>query len=181
MLIAKSDQLINIVTKLAEDVHILKSGKGVLVVATSPTAATSPVAAIPSVATTPPPAARVLVDENTPNMPTNDGYWYNSNEGDGVPNDGNDGHTHSSPANEDNSTPMEMNEVVGIVGEPLDAGVSIKAPMEGKYMGLGKRIVRRIAAYRSPFIPQCIKQFRHLTKTERSVGDYAFVTDMDDE
>ena len=181
MLIAKSDQLINIVTKLAKYVHIFKSGKGVPVVATSPAATTSPVAAIPSGAATPPPAARVPVDANTLNMPTDDGYWYNSNEGDEVPNDENDGHTHSSPANEDNSTPMEMNEVVGIVGEPLDAGVSIKAPMEGKYMGVGKRIVRRIVAYKSPFIPQCIKQFHHLTKTERSVGDYAFATDMDDE
>ena len=114
-------------------------------------------------------------------MPTNDGYWYNSNEGDGVLNDGSDCDTHSSPANEDNSTPMEMDEVVGIVGEPLNACVAIKAPMEGKYKGVGKRIVRRTAAYRSPFIPQCRKQFRHLTKMKRFVGDYAFATDMDDE
>ena len=94
MLTAKSDQLISIVTKLVEDVHILKSGKGV------PVAATPPAAATPSY-------------ENTPNMPTNDGYWYNSNEGDEVPNDVNDGHTHSSPANEENSTPMKIDEVVG--------------------------------------------------------------------
>ena len=93
----------------------------------------------------------------------------------------NDGHTHSSPANEDNSTPMEMDEVVGLVGEPSDVGIAIKAPIEGKYKGVGKRIVRRTVAYRSPFIPQYIKQFRHLTKMERSVGDYAFVTDMDDD
>ena len=53
--------------------------------------------------------------------------------------------------------------------------------MKGKDKGVGKRIVRRIAAYRSPFIAQCIKQFHHLTKTERFVGDYAFATDMDDE
>ena len=53
--------------------------------------------------------------------------------------------------------------------------------MERKYKRVGKRIVRRTAAYRSPFIPQCIKQFRHLTKMERSIGDYAFATDMDDE
>ena len=141
MLITKFDQLINKVTKLEKDVHILKSGKGV------PIATTSPISATPSVAATPPPATRVLVYAtpplgatppatatpsyaNTPNMPTNDGYWYNSNEGDGVPNDGNDGHTHSSPTNEDYSTPMEMDEVVGIVGEPSDAGVAIKAPME---------------------------------------------------
>ena len=72
MLIAKSDQLINIVTKLAKDVHILKSGKGVPVVATSPAAATplvpatSPAATTPSVAATPPPATRVLVDATPP-------------------------------------------------------------------------------------------------------------------
>ena len=33
---------------------------------------------------------------------------------------------------------MEMDEVVGIIGEPSDAGVAIKAPMEGKYKGGGK-------------------------------------------
>ena len=125
MLIAKSDKLISIVAKLAKDVHILKSGKRVPVAATS-LATTTPLAtATPSYA-------------NTPNMSTNDGYWYNSNEGDGVPNDGNDGHTHSSPANEDNSPPMEMDEVVGIIGEASDASVTIKAPMEGKYKGGGK-------------------------------------------
>ena len=79
-------------------------------------------------------------------MPTNDGYWYNSNEGGGVPNDGNDGHTHLSPTNEDNSTHMEMDEVVGIVGEPLDASIAIKSPIEGKDKGMGKQIVRRISA-----------------------------------
>ena len=83
-----------------------------------------------------------------------------------MPNDGDDGHTHSSPANKDNSTPMEMDEVVGIVGDPSDAGVAIKAPMEGKYKGVGERMVRRTTAYKSSFIPQCIKQFRHLTKME---------------
>ena len=118
-MIAKSDKLISIVTKLAEDVHILKYGKRVLVATTSLATAT------PSY-------------ENTPNMLTNDGYWYNSNEGDGVPNDGNDGHTHSSPANEDNSPPMEMDGVVGIIGEVSDASVAIKAPIEGKYKGGGK-------------------------------------------
>ena len=41
MLIAKSNQLISIVTKLTEDVNILKSGKGVLVAATSHVVATS--------------------------------------------------------------------------------------------------------------------------------------------
>ena len=72
MLIAKSDQLINIVTKLAEDVHILKSEKGVPVVTTSPAAATppvpatSPAATTPSVTATPPPATRVLVDATPP-------------------------------------------------------------------------------------------------------------------
>ena len=86
-------------------------GKSLTAAATPPIAATSPVVAISSIAATPPPTARFPVDatpqvgatppatatpsyENTPNMPTNDGYWYNSNEGDGVPNDGNDGHTH---------------------------------------------------------------------------------------
>ena len=49
-----------------------------------------------------------------------------------MPNDENDGHTHSSPANGDNSTPMEMDELVGIVGEPLDAGIAIKSPIKGK-------------------------------------------------
>ena len=172
--------------------HILKPRKGV------PLAATSPVTATPSIPTTPPPTARVPIDatppigatplatttpsySNTLNMPTNDGYWYNSNEGDGVPNDGNDGHTHSSPTNDNNSTPMEMDEVVGIVGEPSDAGVAIKAPMEGKDKGVGKRIVRKTAAYKSPSIPQCIKQFRHFTEKRRSVGDYSFATYMDDE
>ena len=58
-----------------------------------------------------------------------------------MPNDGNNGHTHLSTANEDNSTPTEMDEVVGIVGEPLVASVAIKAPMEGKYKGVGKRMV----------------------------------------
>ena len=139
MLIAKSDKLISIVTKLVEDMHILKSGKGVPITATSPVvatppvAATSPIATTPSVAATLPPAARVPVDatpplgatlpatttpsyENTPNMTTTDGYWYNSNEG--VPSDGNDDHTHSSLTNEDNSIPMEMDEVVGIISEP---------------------------------------------------------------
>ena len=175
--------LISTVTKLVEDVHILKFGKGVLVAATSPAAttppvvATSPVAATSSVAATPPPNAKVPINAtpsatatpsyaNTLNMPTNDGSWYNSNEGDGVPNDGNDGHAHSSPTNEDNSTLMEMDEIVGIIGEPSVAGVAIKAPIEGKDKGVGKRIVTRIAAYRSPFIPQCIKQFRHLIETE---------------
>ena len=114
-------------------------------------------------------------------MPTNDGYWYNSNKGDGVPNDGGNGHPHSSLADKDNSTPMEMDEVVGIVGDPSDAGVAIKAPMEGKYKGVGKRMVRRTTSYKSSFIPQCIKQFCHLTKMERSIGDYAFAIDMDDE
>ena len=132
MLIAKSDKLINIVTKLEEDVYILKSGKGVPVVATSPApAARVPVDAIPPLGATPPAIATPSYP-NTPNMPTNDGYWYSCNEGDGVPNDGNNGHTHSSPANEYNSTPMEMDEVVGIISEPSDAGVAIKAPMEGK-------------------------------------------------
>ena len=158
MLIAKFDQLISIVTKLAEDVRILNSRKGVPVATTSPIAttppvdATSPVATITSITATPPPTARVPIDAtpslgvippttstpsyaNTPNMLTNDGYWYNSNEGDEVPNDGNDGHTHSSLANEDNSIPMKMDEVVGIVGEPSDEGVVIKAPMEGKDKG----------------------------------------------
>ena len=150
MLIAKSDKLISIVTKLVEDMHILKSGKGVPITATSPVAATPPVATTSPIATTPfvdatlPPAARVPVDattatpsyENTPNMTTTDGYWYNSNEG--VPNDENDGNTHSSLTNEDNSIPMEMDEVVGIISEPSDASVVIKAPMKGKYKGVGK-------------------------------------------
>ena len=48
---------------------------------------------------------------------------------------------------------MEMNEVVRIIGEPSDAGVAIKSPMEGKDKGVGKRIVRRTTAYRSQFIP----------------------------
>ena len=59
-----------------------------------------------------------------------------------------------------------MDEVIGIVDEPSDVGVAIKAPVEGKDKGMGKRIARRIAAYKSLFIPQCIKQFRHLTRTE---------------
>ena len=163
--------------------HILKSRKGFPIAATFPVAAThpvaatftiadtSPVATTPSITATPPPAARVPINAtpligdtplatttpsyvNTLNMPTNDGYWYNSNEGDGVPNDGNNGHTHSSPTNDYNSTPMEMDEVVGIVGEPLDAGVAIKAPIEGKDKGVEKRIVRKIVAYKSPSIPQ---------------------------
>ena len=62
-----------------------------------------------------------------------------------------------------------------------DTSVAIKAPIEGKDKGAGKRIVRRITTYRSPFIPQCIKKFYHLTKTERFVGDYAFAINMDDE
>ena len=124
MLIAKSNQLINIVTKLAEDVNILKSGKGVPVAATSPVVATPPVDATP-------PTIVTLSSVNTPNMPTNDGYLYNSNEGGGVPNDGNDGQIHPSPGNEDNSTPTEIDEIVGIVGGPSDVGVAIKAPMEG--------------------------------------------------
>ena len=139
--------MINIVTKLAKDVHILKSRKGVPIAARSPSIATPPVASTPSVAGTPPPVTRVPIDAtppvgatssyaNTPNMLTNDGYCYNYNE-DRVPNDGNDGHTHSSPTNEDKSTPMEMDEVVGIIGEPLDAGVAIKAPMEGNDKGGG--------------------------------------------
>ena len=190
--------------------HILKSRKGVPivvaslivatppVVATSPIVDTSPVAATPSIAATPPLTAKVPIEatppigatplatttlsyENTPNILTNDGYWYNSNEGDRVPNDGNDGHTHSSPTNDDNSTPMEMDEVIGIVGEPSEAGVAIKALMEGKDKGVGKKIVRKTATYKIPSIPQCIKQFRHLTKKKRSVGDYAFATYMDDE
>ena len=109
MLIAKSDQLIGIVKKLVEEEHILKSGKGVPVAATSLIATISPIAATSFVASTPPPAARVPVDAtplvgatplatatpsyaNTLNIPTNDNYWYNYNEGDGVPNDGNDGY-----------------------------------------------------------------------------------------
>ena len=36
MLIAKLDQLISKVKRLAEDVHILKSGKGVPIATTSP-------------------------------------------------------------------------------------------------------------------------------------------------
>ena len=91
-------------------------GKSLTAAATPPVAATFPVVATPSIAATPPPTARVPVDAtpqvgstplatvipsyaNTSNMPTNDGYWYNYNEGGGVPNDGNDGHTHSSPSN----------------------------------------------------------------------------------
>ena len=65
-----------------------------------------PVVATPPVDATPPTIV-TLSSENTPNMPTNDGYWYNSNEGGGVPNDGNDGQTHPSPGNEDNSTRMK--------------------------------------------------------------------------
>ena len=53
MLIAKFDQLISIVTKLAKDVYILKFGNGVLLVVTSPVVST------PFVATTPPLATRV--------------------------------------------------------------------------------------------------------------------------
>ena len=55
-----------------------------------------------------------------------------------MPNDGNDGHRHSSLANEDNSTPMEMDEFIGIIGEPLDVGVEIKVLIEGKDKGMGK-------------------------------------------
>ena len=41
---------------------------------------------------------------------------------------------------------MEMDEVVGIVGEPSDVGITIKALMGGKDKGVGKRIVRRTTA-----------------------------------
>ena len=111
--------------------HIIKSGKGVPIVATPSVAATPPLAARVSVDATPPVSATPHAIAtpsyaNTPNMITNDGYFYNYNEGDGVPNDGNDGHTYSSPANEDNSTPMEIDEVVGIVGEPSDGVLQSK-------------------------------------------------------
>ena len=79
--------MIGIVTKLAKDVNILKFEKGVPVVATPPHVARVPVDATPPIGATP-------SSTNTPNMPTNDGYWYNSNEGGGMPNDGSDGHTH---------------------------------------------------------------------------------------
>ena len=143
MLIARSDKLISIVTKLAEDVQILKSKKGVLVAVTSPFVATHPISARVPVDVTPPvgstpPVTATHSSTNISNMPTNDGYWYNSHEGGGIPNDGNYGHKHSSLANEDNSIPMEMDEVVGIVGEPSDVGVAIKALVEGKYKGMGK-------------------------------------------
>ena len=106
----KGIKLISIVTKLAEDVKILKSEKGVLIDATSPIAATHPVVfRVPIDATPPVDATPYSIvtssSANTLNMPTNDGYWYNYHEGGGVPNDGNDGHRHSFPANEDNSIP----------------------------------------------------------------------------
>ena len=119
MFIAKSDKLIIIVTKLAQDVKILKSEKGVpigatplvgstpLVGATPPAVAIIPVDTTPSVSATPL-ATATPSSTNTPNMPTNDSYWYNSHEGGEVPNDGNDGHGLSSPVIENNSTLMEM-------------------------------------------------------------------------
>ena len=33
---------------------------------------------------------------------------------------------------------MEMDEIIGIVGEPSNAGVVIKDPIEGKDKGMGK-------------------------------------------
>ena len=66
-----------------------------------------PIGATPPIDATPP-ATAIPSYVNTPIMPTNDGYWYNSNEGDQVSNDRNDGHTLSSLTNEDNSTPMEI-------------------------------------------------------------------------
>ena len=51
---------------------------------------------------------------------------------------------------------MEIDKAVGIVGEPSNIGAAIKAPTKGKDKGMGKRIVIRTVAYKSPFIPQCI-------------------------
>ena len=134
MLIAKSNQVISMITKLAKYVNILKPKKGVPVAATSPVVAIPPVTTRVPVDTKPPvgatpPTTATPSSANTPNMPTNDGYWYTSHEGGRVPNDGDDGHIHASPVNEDNSTPVEIDEVVGIVGEPSNAGVVIKAPV----------------------------------------------------
>ena len=55
---------------------------------------------------------------------------------------------------------MEINEDVNMVGEPSNEGVAIKVHIEGQYMRMGNRIVIRTAAYKSSFIPQCIKQMR---------------------
>ena len=79
MLIARSNKLISIVTKLVEDVHILKSKNGILIVVTSPFVSTHPVAtrvlvdATPPVGSTPS-ATATHSSKNIYNMPTNDGY-----------------------------------------------------------------------------------------------------------
>ena len=105
--------------------NILKSKKGVLVAATPPVGTRLLVVARVPIDATPPIGATPLATatpsfENTPNMPTNEGFWYNSNEGGGV------------------VTPMEMDEIIGIVGEPSNAGVAIKASIEGKDKEMGK-------------------------------------------
>ena len=48
---------------------------------------------------------------------------------------------------------MEINEDVNMVGKLSNEGVAIKVHVEGQYKRMRKRIVIRIAADKSSFIP----------------------------